>query len=159
VVYALASSNDCLYAGGTFTNAGGVPASCIARWNGNNWSGLGSGLGGSSPSVFALLISGSDLHAAGSFTTAGGQVAAFLARAILSEGSVLSLKPGIPGPNTNTLTFAGLTTKSYRVQFATNLTTSPWLTLSTNTANAYGRGTVLDPAATNDQRYYRVLTP
>jgi trimeric autotransporter adhesin len=33
-----------LYAGGTFTNAGGVPASGIAKWDGVQWSALGGGL-------------------------------------------------------------------------------------------------------------------
>jgi hypothetical protein len=32
-----------LYAGGSFTNAGGVRANHIAKWNGSSWSALGSG--------------------------------------------------------------------------------------------------------------------
>jgi hypothetical protein len=30
-----------LYAGGLFTQAGGIPANNIARWNGSSWSVLG----------------------------------------------------------------------------------------------------------------------
>jgi hypothetical protein len=35
-----------LYAGGNFNNAGGAPASKIARWDGQNWSPLGAGTNG-----------------------------------------------------------------------------------------------------------------
>ena len=62
-----------LYIGGAFTVVGDVVAKCIAKWNGTNWSALGSGIsGGFSPSVRALAVSGGDLYAGGSFTTAGG---------------------------------------------------------------------------------------
>jgi hypothetical protein len=45
-VFALAVlPNGDLVAGGAFTTAGGVPASCIARWDGTAWSPLGGGLG------------------------------------------------------------------------------------------------------------------
>jgi hypothetical protein len=33
-----------LYVGGDFDTAGGVPASCVARWNGETWSALGAGV-------------------------------------------------------------------------------------------------------------------
>ena len=36
-----------LYAGGEFTIAGGVTANYIAKWDGNAWSALGSGMNGS----------------------------------------------------------------------------------------------------------------
>src|SRR6185436_15358386 len=42
-----------LFAGGTFANAGGVPAACIAKWNGATWSALGSGVAGN---VNALVV-------------------------------------------------------------------------------------------------------
>src|SRR5689334_24518190 len=41
---ALLVSGSDLYVGGGFTNAGGVPASHIAKWDGSNWSALGGGL-------------------------------------------------------------------------------------------------------------------
>ena len=44
-VNALAVSGTDLYAGGTFTTAGGVPANYIAKWDGTAWSPLGSGVG------------------------------------------------------------------------------------------------------------------
>ena len=59
----------------------------------------------------------------------------------------------------NTLTFAGIPGYEYVLQFATNLTTSPWFNLSTNPAGTNGLGTVIDPNATNVQRFYRVMLP
>src|SRR5262249_22910409 len=58
-VWALAVVGSNLYAGGNFTNAGGVAATNIAKWNGSSWSALGSGMAGGS--VYALAASGSDL--------------------------------------------------------------------------------------------------
>ncbi len=69
VAYALAVSSNTLYAGGVFTEAGGVPANNIAEWNGANWLSLG---GGISNTVYALAVSGDTLYAGGSFTNAGG---------------------------------------------------------------------------------------
>jgi hypothetical protein len=74
-VSALAVSGANLYAGGQFTTAGGVSANYIAQWDGNAWSSLGSGIGGSylhNPYVWALAMSGANLYAGGEFTTAGG---------------------------------------------------------------------------------------
>jgi len=70
-VLALAVFDDghgpALYAGGSFTTAGGAAASRIARWDGSSWSAVGSGLDGP---VWALLEhddgSGPALHAGGS---------------------------------------------------------------------------------------------
>ncbi len=58
--------ND-MYVGGTFTAAGGVPTSGLAKWDGANWSAVGfSGL------VVALMSDGTNLYVGGSFTNAGG---------------------------------------------------------------------------------------
>jgi hypothetical protein len=75
--YALAVIGDDLYAGGTFNSANGVPANYIAKWDGPQWSALGSGMNGG---VKALCVIGSDLYAGGYFTQAGGNDAAHLAR-------------------------------------------------------------------------------
>lgn len=74
-----------LFVGGEFANAGGMPASGIAKWDGANWSPLSSGVGGT---VQALCVFDADglgasppeLIAAGSFATAGGGPAANVAR-------------------------------------------------------------------------------
>jgi len=76
-IYALAISGSDVYAGGSFTRAGGNTANSIAKWNGSGWSALGSGMDGS---VNALAVSGSDLYAGGGFTTAGGGAANYMAK-------------------------------------------------------------------------------
>ena len=62
-----------LYAGGSFTNAGGVLANNIAKWDGTTWSALGTAPDfGVSNTVNALAVDGGNLYAGGNFTTAGG---------------------------------------------------------------------------------------
>ena len=75
-VSALAVSGSNVYAGGTFTTAGGSAANYIAKWDGSNWTPLGSGVSGV---VNALAVSGSDLYAGGGFTTAGGRASSSIA--------------------------------------------------------------------------------
>lgn len=76
--------NGDFVAGGDFTAAGGVAASCLARWNGTTWSPLGSGVGGTSPyglRVGALTpLPNGDLVAGGTFTTIDGVAANRIAR-------------------------------------------------------------------------------
>ncbi|HEY5914810.1 MAG TPA: hypothetical protein VJA21_29825, partial [Verrucomicrobiae bacterium] len=155
-VYALAVSGPDLYAGGWFTEAGGRAANYIAKWNGSAWSPLGSGMDNR---VNALAVLGPELYAGGDFTAAGGKVSGFMARAIAIPGDWLRIREGVPGPGTNTLNYVGVPNAQYLVQFATNLTSSPWITLATNTVAADGRGTLMDCTATNAQRFYRVGTP
>ena len=61
-VDALAVSGTNLYAGGSFTTAGRVPASKIAKWDGSVWSALGLGM---NDYVGALAVSGTNLYAGG----------------------------------------------------------------------------------------------
>ncbi len=71
-------TGDALYAGGTFTTAGGDN---IARWNGVTWSAVD---GGANGPCYALEVfddgSGPALYAAGALTTAGGVLASKVAR-------------------------------------------------------------------------------
>jgi hypothetical protein len=86
-VLALAVFDDgggpALYAGGTFTTAGGVAANHIAEWDGSSWSALGSGMN-SGGYVRALTVfddgGGPALYAGGDFTKAGGLTANHVAR-------------------------------------------------------------------------------
>src|SRR5262249_40509677 len=72
-IYALATVDDgsgpALYAGGRFTIAGDVAAKSVARWDGKDWSPLGSGTTGT---VYALAVfddgSGPALFAGGDFS-------------------------------------------------------------------------------------------
>ena len=79
-VYALAVSGTNLYAGGNFTTAGGSAVTNIAKWDGNSWTPMGSGMGPTYPSVVALTVSGNNLYAGGVFTTADGVAANYIAK-------------------------------------------------------------------------------
>jgi hypothetical protein len=66
-----------LYAGGDFTTAGGIGANYVAKWNGNTWSAMGSGM---NEVVNALALDGAGrLYAGGYFTTASGSPANYVA--------------------------------------------------------------------------------
>ena len=92
VVDALAVSGGTLFVGGVFSTAGTNAADSIAQWNGNAWSGLGSGMSGevvsvvsgdttySYPMVSALAVSGGILFAGGVFSTAGTNAANSIAQ-------------------------------------------------------------------------------
>jgi hypothetical protein len=88
---------EAIYIGGGFSTAGGVAASRIARWNGQSWSGLGSGIS-DGVEVRALasvdLGTGPALYAGGWFTTAGGVLTQGLAR---WQGSAWSKAGGFFG--------------------------------------------------------------
>ena len=90
-VISLSVFNGTLYAGGSFSNAGGTAASNIAGWNGSSWSAVG---GGTDATVHTLQAyndgSGVDLYAGGDFTNAGGNAASYIARWNGSSWSALS---------------------------------------------------------------------
>jgi hypothetical protein len=64
--------NGELIAGGFFSNAGGIPANHIAKWNGTNWSTLGNG---SNSIVYSMTVHNNQLISDGSFITSGGSAA------------------------------------------------------------------------------------
>ncbi len=76
-IYTLAVFAGELYAGGTFTSAGGSPITGIARWNGTSWRSLGTGIAGTPPSanltyVGSMAVYAGELVVAGGFVSAGG---------------------------------------------------------------------------------------
>ncbi|GAA2725654.1 hypothetical protein [Cellulomonas aerilata] len=75
-VFALARLGDDVYAAGSFSSAGGVPAANVARWDGARWSPLGDGTDGD---VHALAVLGGRLYAGGEFALAGGLLVGGLA--------------------------------------------------------------------------------
>ncbi|MCL6647487.1 MAG: hypothetical protein K6U89_04060 [Chloroflexi bacterium] len=109
VVNALAVQNGQLYVGGLFSEAGGVPAANVARWEPATarWSALGSGITLGAPDAPAVVLAlaglGPDLYVAGFFQEAGGAPARNLARwdgqrwwplgAGISGGQVTALAP------------------------------------------------------------------
>lgn len=58
-----------LYIGGDFSSVNGIVCKFIAKFDGTNWTALGSGMNGP---VYDITFLGSDLYAGGNFTTAGG---------------------------------------------------------------------------------------
>ncbi|MDB6032253.1 MAG: hypothetical protein JWM16_2591 [Verrucomicrobiales bacterium] len=68
-----------VYFGGPFTNAGGISANRIARWDGLSWLAVGGGVVGSG-TINALAVIGSNLYAGGTFTNMGGVPANRIAR-------------------------------------------------------------------------------
>jgi trimeric autotransporter adhesin len=108
-VHALASFDDgsgsALYAAGSFASAGGVSASCIARWNGTTWSQVGGGL---NLRVWTLTVfddgSGPALYAGGEFTTAGGNFAHHVAKWDGSAWSAIGPAGGIIDGTVSVLT-------------------------------------------------------
>lgn len=73
-----------------------------------------------------------------------------------SSNVITLLLVGNPGPNTNTISLAGVPNYEYVVQFSTNLV--DWESISTNTASpSNGQWQVIDDTATNATRYYRSM--
>jgi len=66
-------SGSALYAGGTFTDAGGALVTALAKWNGSSWSHVGTGL--TALQVTALEVadvgSGPELYVGGAFMSPG----------------------------------------------------------------------------------------
>jgi hypothetical protein len=82
-VYALAVVGNEVYVGGYFTEAGGVSANRVARFNTltNTWSSLGTGSSnGVNNYVLALAVVGNEVYVGGWFTSAGGVSANYVAR-------------------------------------------------------------------------------
>ena len=77
LVEGLGVYNGELYAGGFFSSAGGVSANHIAKWNGTNWSAVGSGM---DSDVTSFAVYNGELYAGGFFSSAGGIPANFLAK-------------------------------------------------------------------------------
>src|SRR6185436_13831417 len=75
-----------LYVGGLFSTVDGVAASRIAKWDGQNWSPLGSGLPGGYENADDLIVhddglsGGPALYMSGAFDSVGGVPASRVAR-------------------------------------------------------------------------------
>lgn len=71
-VLALAFDGEELYVGGSFTTVGSVAANNIAKWDGSNWTAIGSASeNGVNGTVLAIRIIGADVYVGGSFSMAG----------------------------------------------------------------------------------------
>jgi hypothetical protein len=80
-IWSMARQGTDLYVVGSFNQIGGVFATNIARWDGTNWSALGSGLsGGVLAEIHAIVFIGGQLYAGGFFTQAGDVASQGIAR-------------------------------------------------------------------------------
>jgi hypothetical protein len=82
-ITAMVWGHDSLYVAGTFSAVGGVAASRQARWNGQQWSAVGSGVArtdGQTPQVSDLAFDADTLYIGGYFTSFNGVAVKNLAR-------------------------------------------------------------------------------
>ena len=82
-IYALAVDGSNIYAGGHIVGAGGIAANKLARWDGNSWSALGSGIDWCSRrllNVRAIAVSRSDVYVGDYFQLAGNIPASGIAK-------------------------------------------------------------------------------
>lgn len=77
LAFAIDTAKNELYCGGDFTMAGGVTNNRVAKWDGTNWSSLGTGMDGS---VNALCYFNGEIYAGGQFFMAGGNVCRNIAK-------------------------------------------------------------------------------
>lgn len=98
-VNSLAWDGNRLYAGGDFLISGNSQSCCVAMWNDDTWTTVGSG--GFNGTVNAIYWHGGRLYAGGGFTTAGGTTANHVA---LWDGNAWTALG--KGTNGTVLTFA-----------------------------------------------------
>jgi hypothetical protein len=167
-VSALAVVGNEVVVGGFFTEAGGVSANRVARFNTqtNTWSTLGTGSsnGVSGGSVFALAVVGNEVVVGGWFTEAGGVKANYVARFNTQTNTWSSLGTGSSnGVNGRVdalavvgnevfvggyFTEAGGVSANYVARF--NTQTNTWSTLGTGSSNGVS-GTVLALAVVGNE--------
>jgi hypothetical protein len=105
----LLATKDTLFAGGSFTVAGGVYARNIAKWDGTRWEALGTPYeNGIRGQVFCLLADGNDLYVGGYFGSAGSTEAYHVAKWDGSSWSSIGIGVGgVPGAHVNALAKLG----------------------------------------------------
>ena len=158
---ALAASGGNLYVGGLFTTAGGVLARNIAKWDGTNWTSMGSGM---NTNVSALALSGNDLYAAGMFTTAGGKVSAYIAKAALVLPANALPNAFLDG-NYFVVHFDGTPGVTYTIEHTDNLSPVNWQKATNLTAPSTDQGLGVGVFEFRDnsigalRRFYRSVYP
>ena len=68
-----------MYAGGSFTQIGGIVANTIAMFDGTNWHTVGTGVGANGQ-IMAIAVNGTDVYVGGEFTEIDGVEANYIAK-------------------------------------------------------------------------------
>jgi hypothetical protein len=156
-VNALAVVGNEVYVGGDFTQAGGVSANYVARFNTqtNTWSALGTGSqNGVNNTVRALAVVGNEVYVGGWFTSAGGVSANRVARFNTQTNTWSTLGTGSSNGVNNVVralavvgnevvvggsfTSAGGVSANYVARF--NTQTNTWSPLGTGSQNGVSGG-------------------
>jgi len=173
-VVAIAAVGTDIYAGGLFRSAGGVPATSIARWDGQAWHSVGGGVQWDAygdGSINAFGIFGNRLYAVGAFLATGGNrsihnFAQWDGTNWSSVGKPQSFVDGkfqfrltdqmfVDGKFQITLT--DQIGRAYGVEASSDL--ANWTRVTTYT-NIGGVVQFIDNASTNlSRRFYRAMTP
>jgi N-acetylneuraminic acid mutarotase len=154
-VNALAVVGNEVFVGGSFTEAGGVSANGVARFNTqtNTWSSLGTGSSnGVNNVVYALAVVGNEVFVGGDFTSAGGVFANRVARFNTQTNTWSSLGTGSSNGVNNVVyalavvgnevfvggdfTSAGGVSANRVARF--NTQTNTWSSLGTGSSNGVG---------------------
>jgi hypothetical protein len=147
-----------LYAGGSFTWAGGVPANNIAKWNGTAWSALGSGV---DYFVSTMAFDGNEnLFIGGDFSFAGAKVSTYIAKALLTGPTPNQVLLAHTKGGTNIISYLGIPGAEYVLDVASSLTPPvKWIAQATNAASLANATTAGYVSFTNlnqqPQAYYR----
>jgi hypothetical protein len=160
-VSTLVADGEYLYAGGYFTNIGPLAVSRVARFDGTNWTTLGSGVSGSLPrfssTVNAILPQGEQIYVGGVFTEAGGKrdIFHFARWDGLEWNSVGPLLQFVDGKFT--LTLSDALGQSYGIEASADLQAWERIASYTNLTEALR---FVDEHSTNaTKRFYRAVTP
>lgn len=108
-IQVLERSGNSVYAGGSFTVAGGVYARNIAKWTGSQWVSLGTGVNnGIRGTVLCILADSQYVYAGGYFGSAGATEAFHIARFDGTTWSSIGIGVGgVPGAHVKTLAKVG----------------------------------------------------
>jgi hypothetical protein len=167
-VYALAVVGNEVFVGGSFTEAGGVSAKRVARFDTqtNTWSSLGTGSSnGVSNTVNALAVVDNEVYVGGFFTSAGGVSANYVARFNTQTNTWSSLGTGSSNGVSSTVralavvgnevyvggffTSAGGVSANRVARF--NTQTNTWSTLGTGSSNGVSGSSVLALAVVGNE--------
>ena len=142
-----------------FTNSATAPAVGVAFWQSPHaWKIIALAAGAANPGASAFTVLSNNAYAAGKFVSTADAQGDVLLNYLPTPPPVIS--PFLPGAGTSgaSISWSTVPGVTYEVDYATNLAPANWLPLGSITA-AGTNTTLTDPAATDPNRFYRVLIP